>query len=81
MMAAGELQMMPPTVANLEWLSEHASTGDVLAAGAARTEVAPILPKLRVDADGAMAGISLPGDGDYDEIGLDDPEYAALSWR
>lgn len=64
---AGELQLMPPTVANLRFLSAH---HDVAAAMAAAWEVGTppcILPKIRV-VDGRMAGIAMPGDADYDSL-------------
>ncbi len=80
MAEAGELQVMPPTVANLKWLAQYTTADGALAAAAARTQVAPILPKLRFDAEGAITGISLPTDDDYDLIALDDPHYASLDW-
>lgn len=66
-MAAGELALMPPTVANLEFLAPHADVAAALAA--ARTVGTPpcILPKLRV-LDGRFAGIAMPGDADYDSL-------------
>jgi 8-oxo-dGTP pyrophosphatase MutT (NUDIX family) len=65
--AAGELQLMPPTVTNLRFLEVH---GDVSSAmDAARAVGTPpcILPKIRL-VDGRMTGISMPGDPDYDEL-------------
>ena len=29
----------------------------------------PILPRMRLDADGRIRGVSLPGDDDYDDLG------------
>ncbi|MFM7687678.1 MAG: NUDIX hydrolase [Actinomycetota bacterium] len=63
----GELQLMPPTVTNLQFLSGH---GDVASAmDAARAVGTPpcILPKIRI-VDGRMAGIAMPGDADYDSL-------------
>ncbi len=65
--SAGELQLMPPTVANLSFLEACADVGAAM--GAARAVGTPpcILPKLRI-IDGRMMGISLPGDADYDSL-------------
>jgi len=65
--AAGELQLMPPTVTNLKFLEAY---GDVSSAmhEARAVGVPPcILPKIRT-VDGRMVGISMPGDDDYDEL-------------
>jgi len=64
---AGELMMMPPTVANLEFLVGFASVEEAMAT--ARQLPAPpcILPKI-VFVDGKIAGIKLPGEPGYDEI-------------
>lgn len=63
----GELQLMPPTVANLEFLAAHASVASAIEA--ARNVGTPpcILPKVRM-VDGRMVGVSLPGDVDYDRL-------------
>jgi 8-oxo-dGTP pyrophosphatase MutT (NUDIX family) len=63
----GELLLMPPTVANLEFL---AACGDVESAmDSARAVGVPpcILPKVR-SVDGRVVGVSLPGDVDYDSL-------------
>jgi len=66
-MAAGELALMPPTIANLQFLQPHADVAAAMAA--ARTVGTPpcILPKIRF-VDGRMAGIAMPGDADYDSL-------------
>ena len=66
--AAGELTMMPPTVANLQFLLPHTTAASALAAGAAVGEPPRILPKLRLGADGSIVGIAMPGDDDYDRL-------------
>lgn len=76
MMQAGELQMLPPTIANLTWLDQFGTAADVIAAGAAMTDIAPVLPKLKTDANGKFIGISRPGDDDYLTMDVDDPELA-----
>lgn len=63
--AAGELMMMPPTVANLRALAPHDTAHAAVVSGAAKTEVATTLPKLRRGPDGRVAGIAMPGDADY----------------
>jgi len=64
---AGELALMPPTMANLSFLEPH-DTVDA-AMKAARDVGTPvcILPKLRI-VDGNMAGIAMPWDADYDSL-------------
>lgn len=76
MMAAGELQMMPPTIATLTWLDQHASASAAVAAGAELTDISPVLPKLKRDENGKFIGISRPGDDDYLTLDVDDPELA-----
>jgi 8-oxo-dGTP pyrophosphatase MutT (NUDIX family) len=66
--AAGELMMMPPTMANLRFLAPHASALDAVAAGAAIERPPCTLPKLRRDDSGRIVGIAMPGDADYDAL-------------
>lgn len=66
---AGELAMIPPTIANLEFLLPHATADDALAAAAKVGTPPAILPKIRVDADGRVVGVAMPGDDDYDTLG------------
>jgi len=67
-MRAGELLMLPPTVANLEFLAAHESVESVIAA--ARTVGVPprILPKVRWTDDGRIDALLMPSDPGYDEI-------------
>jgi 8-oxo-dGTP pyrophosphatase MutT (NUDIX family) len=65
---AGELMMMPPTMANLRFLAPHASAAEALAAAAAVENPPCVLPRIRRDADGRIAGVAMPGDPDYDEL-------------
>ncbi len=65
--AAGELQLMPPTVANLSFLDACATVDAAMEASRAIGTPPCILPKLRI-IDGRMAGIALPGDPDYDSL-------------
>jgi 8-oxo-dGTP pyrophosphatase MutT (NUDIX family) len=68
MQAAGELTMMPPTMANLRFLEPHATADDALAAGAAVDRPVCTLPKLRRAPDGRIVGVAMPGDADYDDL-------------
>jgi 8-oxo-dGTP pyrophosphatase MutT (NUDIX family) len=61
---AGELDLMFPTVKNLEAISRFRTAGDLLAAAAA-AEVPAILPRLTVEGEGVR--IVLPGDEGYEQ--------------
>jgi 8-oxo-dGTP pyrophosphatase MutT (NUDIX family) len=65
---AGELTMMVPTVKNLEFLAEHDNSASVMAAARKVGSPEPILPRLRLDDDGRMTGVALPGDPDYADL-------------
>ena len=62
--AAGELTMMPPTVACLRAMNRFESTADALVAATEITHVPTVLPRV-VSVDGGMR-IVLPGDPAYD---------------
>jgi 8-oxo-dGTP pyrophosphatase MutT (NUDIX family) len=64
---AGELLMMPPTIANLRFVSECPDADAALAIADAVGTPPRILPKLRPSADGSRQ-VSLPGDPDYDDL-------------
>jgi hypothetical protein len=64
---AGELMMMPPTVANLEFIAGFGSVAEAMAVAQVLPPPPCILPKI-VFADGKIAGIKLPGEPGYDEI-------------
>ena len=68
MQAAGELTMMPPTMANLRFLLPHDTADAALAAGAAIERPVCTLPKLLRDESGRIVGISMPGDPGYDDL-------------
>ena len=68
MQAAGELTMMPPTMANLRFLEPHPTADAALAAGAAVERPPTILPKIRRDTDGRIVGVAMPTDPDYDRL-------------
>jgi 8-oxo-dGTP pyrophosphatase MutT (NUDIX family) len=64
---AGELQMIPPTIKNLEFLVPHATAGAALAAAAAIAHPPAIQPRLRLH-DGQVVGVVLPGEPGFDEL-------------
>jgi 8-oxo-dGTP pyrophosphatase MutT (NUDIX family) len=65
--AAGELVMLPPTVANLEFLAAHDTVESAMTAARAIGTPPCILPRLKF-VNGRMAGIVLPGQPGYDEL-------------
>lgn len=64
----GELAMIPPTIANLEFLAPHRNSTTAVDAARRIGVPTPILPKLRHDAEGRVVGIVFPGDPAYDQI-------------
>lgn len=81
MHAAGELMMLPPTIINLNFLADHASAADAVAAGEAEGPPPLVLPRLRRDADGHMIGVAMPDDTDFDDLQVDDPVAEAYLAR
>ena len=63
-----DLMLMPPTKANIEFLLPHTTTDEVMAAAAKVGKPQTILPKMKVDSDGRVIGIAMPGDADYDAL-------------
>ena len=63
--AAGEFEIIFPTIKNLEAIARFDKSADLLAAAAAIEEVPTILP--RITSDGHGVRILLPGDPGYDE--------------
>jgi 8-oxo-dGTP pyrophosphatase MutT (NUDIX family) len=69
---AGELEMILPTVRNLEAIARFDDVDSLMAAAAAQAEVTAVVPRL-VQEDGGVR-ILLPGDPGYDDTdGLDVP--------
>jgi 8-oxo-dGTP pyrophosphatase MutT (NUDIX family) len=62
---AGELLMLPPTVACLRTLAESDSVAKALAAADSAGPPPCIQPRLRYDEAGRIVGVALPGDPDY----------------
>jgi 8-oxo-dGTP pyrophosphatase MutT (NUDIX family) len=72
---AGELQLMPPTIACLRFLAEHRTVDQAMDAGRAVGTPVCILPKLRLvggringTVDGKFTGLSFPWDADYSSL-------------
>lgn len=62
-----ELAMIPPTIANLEMIEHHATVADACAAAAAMPRPTAIEPRLRIDGDGRVVGVILPGEPGFDD--------------
>jgi len=63
--AAGEIELLPPTIANLEKLALHDSTGSVMTWARGVTDVPAILPIVLIE-DGRVL-VLRPGDDGYEE--------------
>lgn len=65
---AGELLMLPPTIANLRFLADHRSVDQAMDA-ARRIGTPPrILPKVVWGDDGRIVALLMPGDDGYDDV-------------
>jgi 8-oxo-dGTP pyrophosphatase MutT (NUDIX family) len=64
---AGDLMLMPPTVANLEFLLPHRSASDAVAHAATLPRPPCILPRARIVND-RFVGVVMPGEPGYDEL-------------
>jgi 8-oxo-dGTP pyrophosphatase MutT (NUDIX family) len=64
---AGELLMMPPTIANLRFVAACPDAAAALVAADAVGTPPRIQPKVRPTADGTRQ-VAMPGDPDYDEL-------------
>lgn len=65
---AGQLLMMPPTIANLRLVAPCASADEALQVADAVGAPPRIQPKLRRDDSGRVIGVSVPGDADYETL-------------
>ena len=70
---AGELSMFPPTIASLRFLGRSDTVAEALAASEAVGVPPMILPRMLIDDDGAVRGVTLPGQDGYDDVPL--PEF------
>ncbi|MEK7410747.1 MAG: hypothetical protein AAB327_05080, partial [Actinomycetota bacterium] len=64
----GELAMIPPTTSNLEFLAHHQTATEALDAASRIGVPATILPRLRMDPEGKVIGIMLPGQPGYEDV-------------
>lgn len=71
--AEGRFPMEFATIATLRSLAPFAAgtVAQVLAYAAAQRQLPPLHPRLRLDADGHITGVLLPGDAGYDEAAGD----------
>ena len=65
---SGELMMLPPTIACLQFLAEHSTADAALAAAAQIGRPPRILPKIRAATPGAPMELLMPGDAGYDDL-------------
>jgi 8-oxo-dGTP pyrophosphatase MutT (NUDIX family) len=68
---AGGLDLIVPTIKNLEAISQRSCVADLLEAAAAREEVPAIQPRVVADGDGIR--VVLPGDPDYERAASEEP--------
>ena len=65
---AGELLMLPPTTANLEFLAAHSSVDGIMAAAGTIGTPPKLLPKVKWRDDGRIDALLMPGDAGYDDL-------------
>ena len=66
-LARGEFPMEFATVSTVESLRPFDSVATLLAHAAAQTRLPPLHPRLKLDAEGRMAGVLLPGQPGYEQ--------------
>lgn len=64
----GQMGLMPPTTATLEFLAGFDTADEALAASREIGTPPLILPKIRWSDDGTMSGVAMPDDADYDSL-------------
>ncbi len=64
----GELMMMPPTMANLQFVEDCATADEAIAKADAAGSPPRIQPKIRRDAEGGFVGFAMPDEPDYDDL-------------
>ena len=63
----GEFPMEFATVSTVESLRPFASVAELLAHAAAQTRLPPLHPRLKLDAQGRISGVLVPGQAGYDQ--------------
>ena len=71
MQAAGELMMMPPTMANLRFLEPHRDAASALAPPRSSRTRRACSPGSAATPTGRIIGVAMPGDADYDDARAD----------
>ena len=65
---AGELLMLPPTIANLEFLATYSSVDEVIEAARKIGTPPKLLPKVKWRDDGRIEALLMPGDVGYNDL-------------
>ena len=65
---AGELLMLPPTIANLEFLAAHSSVDEIMVAAGTIGTPPKLLPKVKWRDDGRIEALLMPGDAGYGDL-------------
>lgn len=76
---SGELQMFPPTIASLQFLSPHPHVEAAVAAAASVGIPPVVLPRIVLDDAGRIVGVRRPGEPGYDDT--PEPEFVFGSPR
>ena len=71
---AGELALLPPTLANLAFLARWDTADEAIAGAAVLPPPSSIQPKGRFSPDGRFLALLMPGDPGYDEA----PDYEVV---
>jgi len=65
---SGELLMLPPTIANLEFLATYSSVDEIIEAARKIGTPPKLLPKVKWRDDGRIEALLMPGDAGYDDL-------------
>jgi len=65
---SGELLMLPPTIANLEFLATYSSVDEIIEAACKIGTPPKLLPKVKWRDDGRIEALLMPGDAGYDDL-------------
>ena len=65
---AGELLMLPPTIANLEFLATYSSVDEIIEAARKIGTPPKLLPKVKWRDDGRIEALLMPGDAGYNDL-------------
>ena len=65
---AGELLMLPPTIANLEFLATYSSVNEIIEAARKIGTPPKLLPKVKWRDDGRIEALLMPGDAGYNDL-------------